>query len=94
MFATTTYQRKPLVVQAAQVNEQSLRELSQWCGGTVKIETGGVGLGDPYIEVPGKRVHGEMQYAYVGDWIVQTGKIFKVYRDKTFREMFQKAKKD
>lgn len=92
MFATTTYQRKNLEVQAAQVTEHDLRETAVWCGGTVKIETGGLGLGSPYIEVPGKR-H-QMQYAYPGDWIVQTGTIFRVYRNWTFHDLFQKAKKD
>lgn len=95
MIASVMYLRRTFAIRANQVQEENIREIADWCKGTVaKVLDGTDRL---YVLVP-TRVKGEMKWlkAYMGDWVtcsvVGTG--FKVYPDKSFKTAFETAEVD
>ena len=87
-FALQKYQRKPFTVEAVQVTEGNIMDLSDWCEGEIRNTANG-GM---FIKV---HVHRPMSIrqtrAFVGDWILFSGKGFKVYPDKAFEANFAKV---
>lgn len=87
------YVRKPFQVNAVQVTDANFEEVAAWCGGTIvttrspqdeKTEES-----ERYIKVEVSRPLNERQTkAYVGDWLLQAAKGFKVYTDGPFTRNF------
>lgn len=85
---TVTYVRKPFEVEAAQVTEDNLNEIQDWCQGTIMSEDDGA----QYVKVRVNRAMNERQTkAFPGDWVLFAGTGFKVYTNKAFAKTFQKA---
>jgi hypothetical protein len=86
------YVRKPFEVVAERVTPLNLQRLAKWCGG--KIHSDGEKEGNfsrDYIHVKVQDARTpEHERAKIGDWIVKSGRTWKVYNDKAFRRSFQK----
>lgn len=89
--------RKPFVVEAVQVTQQNMRDLSRWCRGRIHTVDAGTVGGTPgtkvkCINVPVKRPLSERQtQALVGDWVVTQGSGHKVYTPKAFAGSFDRV---
>lgn len=85
-ISTVTYQRKPLFVEAIQVTEENMDELSHWCQSVIEEENGR----GRYIHV---RVHNPVNprqtKAFPNDWILYTDRGYKVYTPKAFESSFE-----
>lgn len=87
------YIRTPFEVQAERVTPLNIQRLAKWCGG--KVHDDGVKEGNfsrDYIKVPvsPKPTDPDHERAKIGDWVVKSGRTWKVYGDKAFRRSFQK----
>ena len=79
------YQSKPKVVEARQITEANIEEISAWCGGDVTT-----------ICAPSARRFIEMHIdghdvACVGDWILNDGTSFSIWKDAAFRQAYTPA---
>ena len=87
---TSTYARKPFLVEAVQVTTENIQAIAEWCGGKLghKPATDKYPETD-YIKVPVKRPLTHRQtLAYPGDWVLFNGKGWKVYLDEAFQKSF------
>jgi len=79
------YTRKPFDVEGAQVTEDNLNAVAEWCGGEVQEQTNGA----KYIKVDVTRpITTRQTRAFPGDWVLLAGRGFKVYTEKAFRTNF------
>lgn len=77
------YVRKPFEVEAVEVTEDNIEEVTKWCQGTLREE------GRRHIKVRVARALNERQTkAYPGDWVLYAGTGFKVYTPKAFEKTF------
>ena len=86
---TTTYARKPLIVDAVQVTEENMLEVAKWCKGKVYADKNN----QMVIEV--KVLHplsSNQNTALPGDWILKSNQGFKIYADSAFKKGFEKVK--
>lgn len=86
------YVRKPFEVNAVQVTEENFEEVAVWCGGTIvttRSPQDDKAAGERYIKVEVSRPLNERQTkAYVGDWLLEAARGFKVYTDGPFARNF------
>lgn len=91
-----TYQRKTFPVNAVQVTEENLLEVSEWCGGEIleqKTKIKNATKIENFIKVPVKNPLNEKQTrAYIGDWVLEADENYKVYTDRAFSKSFEKVK--
>jgi hypothetical protein len=86
---TTSYQRKPLKVEAVQVTEDNLYDVAKWCGGDVHTT---LSSGKKYIEVAVLHpLHKKQTRASIGDWVLRSEQGFKIYADAAFQKGFEPA---
>lgn len=87
---TNKYVRKIVTIDAVQVTEAAMNEISTWCGGKIIVD-----FEDPtktHVKVRVIKPQDERQtQAFVGDWILKLGKSFKVYTDDAFKKGFDPA---
>lgn len=93
MIITTAFQHKTLVVQAIQITVDNMKEVAEWCGGSVKkSQPTGYSQRYPYVEVVVGHIAGRTQLARaaVGMWITCLTKDnnFRVYKARSFDETF------
>jgi hypothetical protein len=83
-----TWTRNSFDVEAVRVTEENIREVANWCGGTVAKS-----LTDyPKLYISLDTVHynkHRQTKANIGDWIILVDEEFKHYRDKSFRLAYQ-----
>ena len=95
MLKTHKFARKPFYVDAVRVSEANMKEVAEWCDGTIKTQ-GDAGRAEeevPFIAVKVYRPLNERQsQAFVGDWVLFAGSGFKVYTPKAFDKSFEKVK--
>lgn len=85
-----TYSRIPFDVEAVQVTDENLTEVSEWSGATVVPEQKSIGTG-PHLRVLVYEGRGEKYFrAFPGDWVVKSESHggFKVFNDRSFRNTF------
>lgn len=88
MITLGSYRRKPFEVLAVQVTEENMYEVSEWCGGEILK----AGSGASYIKVPVIRPSMIRQTrAFAGDWILFSGRGYKVYTIKAFEGSFERT---
>jgi hypothetical protein len=97
-FQPERYVRKPFPVDVFLVTKQNMNFVAKWCGGQVcETMEPHKRHGLTHIKVPvppAKSPRNNLQtMAFIGDRVVKFGSIFRVYRDKTFVEQFDKAPK-
>lgn len=83
---TAKYLRKQFPVDAIQVTEENMAEITKWCGGTIETE----GIAElPFIRIDVRNPQTDRQTkAYVGDWVLYAGHGFKSYNDRAFQKSF------
>lgn len=87
MIEINRYARRPFFVDAAQVTEENMQELADWCSGHI-ITTNT----DKYIKVKVKRPTNPRQTtAMVGDWILVSEYGYKVFSQRNFELKFSKV---
>ncbi len=93
MIAMAKYARKPFYVDAAQVTEENLSDLADWCDGDVRTSVDKKTNEEKrYVKVRVQYpLHDRQTRAFVGDWILYAGTGFKVYTDKAFKNSFDEA---
>jgi hypothetical protein len=85
MLNIVKYNRKTFDVDAIQVTTENMREISEWCAGSVQEEQG-----RPFVKVPVNKPLDERQTkAFAGDWVLKAGSGFKVYTGKAFVKSFE-----
>lgn len=87
------YNRKSFTVEAVQVKPENIEEVAKWCGGEVRNDGSKEGtLSRDHIKVQVLNPLGEKQtQAYLGDWVLKSGKNFKVYTNRSFFKNFYAA---
>lgn len=89
---TQKYVRKPFMIDAVQVTKENMDELAEWCKGTVYALPPVSGRIRKFIDVPvQKATHERQKRAFCGDWLLFSGKAFKVYTEKAFTTCFELA---
>lgn len=85
--------RKPLPpIDAVQVTVENMDELSKWAEGEIRSE-GRRGNQHIFIETSNP-ISDRQKKAYATDWILYSGKGFKIYPDKQFRKTFEFVDED
>lgn len=88
-----TFDRKPFSVQAVQVTRENMKDVAEWCGGTVETKTTPTKNGqkrERFIKVPTTKPMNEKQtQAFATDWVLLSDKKFKVYTHRAFVHTFQ-----
>ena len=86
-----TYSRKPFNVNATQLTLHNAEAVVEWCGGTLELfdaKIMGTTAKLPCVNI----TDGANQYvAFIGDWIVERKRSFRVYKDRAFRATFDVA---
>lgn len=92
-IVTSRFVRKPFFVNAIPVTSENMSDIAEWCKGRVmkttpKPEDGVRPV--PYIKVDVKHAQNEKQTrAFVGDYVLQSGSVFKVYTETAFMNSFE-----
>jgi hypothetical protein len=96
---TQKFQKKPLIVEAIQVDEGNFLEVANWSQGTIRNVDGSevfTELTDDPMPSSGRYIHvrvlnpmhDRQTKAFVGDWVLYAGRGFKVYKDRAFKGTF------
>lgn len=88
---TKQYSKKPLFVEAVRVTRRNFADLTKWCDGKVEIEGADHHKhpGAKYIKIDAHNpLNARQTKAFVGDWILQSERGFKVYTHQSFCESF------
>lgn len=86
---THKFARKTFYVDAVRVSEANIKEVAEWCNGTIETDE----TGHTFLQVEVQRPLNDRQtQAYIGDWVLMAGSGFKVYVPKAFDKAFEKAK--
>lgn len=86
------YTRKPLSVQAIQVDADNMEAIAAWCGGKVLSHPPRREGQEPkkYVKVDVLNPLSKKQTrAYAGDWILKSNQGFKIYANSAFLKGFQ-----
>lgn len=88
---TQNFIRRPFTVKAIQVTPENIEAVAKWCGGEIlESEDKGEQLSRRYIKVktvnPKDR---DQSMAFLGRWVLKSGRQFKVYTDAAFRKNFE-----
>lgn len=79
------YVRRPFEVQVVQVTEENLQAVADWCQGEVRSTA----EGNTFIKVKVYRPASSRQTrAFPGDWVLYSGKAYKVYNTEAFNKSF------
>lgn len=79
--------RKPFFVEAVLVTDDNMEIIAAWCGGRINVTKGD---DKRYIKVDVKNPMSRRQTtAFAGDWVLKSGPNFKVYKDESFKKVFE-----
>jgi len=86
------FDRKSFPVKAVQVKPDNIELIAKWCAGKIMHDGDKEGhLSRDYIKVRVAYPINERQtQAYLGDWVLKSGKSFKVYTNTAFEKSFTK----
>ena len=81
------FRKRPVEVEAVQLDERNARTLAGWAGGEIAWQDGGV----PYIIIPFSTLDGAMR-ADIGDWIIQgvQGEFYPC-KDSVFQSTYERC---
>jgi hypothetical protein len=83
------YTRIPFPVRAVRVTNTNMAEVAEWVDG--KVETAISKF--IYVNIPNAK-HIRQTQAMVGDWLVESEGVFKIYTNKSFESSFELVKED
>lgn len=79
--------RKPFFVEAVPVTDDNMEIVAAWCGGRINVTKGD---DKRYIKVEVKNPMSRRQTtAFAGDWVLKSKGGFKVYKDESFKKVFE-----
>jgi hypothetical protein len=83
-----TYQRRPLYVEAVQINNENIYDIAKWCEGDLRTQRQS---GKKFIQltVIGPKEPMQMRAA-VGSWILKSDQGFKIFSDQAFKKGWEK----
>jgi hypothetical protein len=84
----TTFVRKPFVVEAVEVTEENIAEISKFVG-TLRHKEDGT----PYINVD-RRLFPNIYRVYPGFWMTQMGDNIRCYSKQVFKKQFMRSNDD
>jgi len=89
---TEKFVRKSFPVEAIQVTPDNMEQVAKWCAGNIQEDGEKEGhLSRTYIKVRVAYPINERQtQAYLGDWVLKSGRSFKVYNNSAFEKSFVK----
>lgn len=76
--------RKTFTVDAVQITEENMQEVAEWCGGRVRTLNGSTFI---KVKVTNPMTDRQTQ-GFIGDWVLYSGKGYKVYTQKAFERNF------
>jgi hypothetical protein len=85
------FARKPIIVEAIQIDEKNMRQVAQWCSGDVRTDVNHRNkTKERYVKVRVFMPKTERQtMGFVTDWVLYAGTGgYKVYTDRAFRNTF------
>lgn len=87
---TQKFARKSFPVDAVQVTPENMEDVAKWCAGTIMHDGDKEGhLSRDYISVRvAYPINPRQTQAYLGDWVLKSGKSFKVYTNSAFEKSF------
>jgi hypothetical protein len=85
VIKTSSFVRKPLVVEGLQVNTHNMDEVAAWCGGSIEETPSERKFIKLHIK-PSPMTRQNM--AFVGDWVLKSDVGFKIYSKKAFERTF------
>ncbi len=89
MIQTTTYNRKPLTVEAVQVTDDNKEAIAEWCGGKILPHEHN---GKMFVEIQVLHpLHKKQTRAFTSDWVLKSGQGYKIYSENAFLKGFEKA---
>lgn len=89
---TEKYIRRIFEITAVRVTEENMQEIADWCGGTITTNENS-SQKEKHIKVtvlpapPTER----LSMAFVGDWVLNTPRGYKVYTDSAFAKNFTQS---
>lgn len=88
---TQKFQRKSFAVEAVQVTPENMKDVAEWCAGKVMSDGEKEGhLSREHIKVRvAYPINDRQTQAYLGDWVLKSGKSFKVYTNAAFEKSFE-----
>lgn len=88
---TQQFVRKSFPVEAVQVTPDNMKDVAKWCVGQIMSDGEKEGhLSREYIKVRVAYPINERQtQAFLGDWVLKSGKSFKVYTNSAFEKSFE-----
>ena len=87
---TASYSRKSFTVEAVRVNKSNMEEVAQWCGGVIVTQTTRESKTERFIHVDVVNPTSPRQeQAFVGDWVLKTDSMWKVYTNRAFLRSFE-----
>lgn len=94
---TKRYIKKPLYVDAVRVTRKNFNEVTKWCGGRIQTERANApqNAGQKFVKIEAHNpINIRQTKAFVGDWILQTERGFKIYTHTSFVESFDEVNQD
>lgn len=86
---TEKFIRKPLYVDAVRIDKANFKDVADWCKGEIQTVEGST---KKFIRVQAHNpINIRQTKGFVGDWILQTERGYKVYTNKAFHESFDET---
>lgn len=93
-ITTKQYMKKPLYVEAVRITRRNFSEVAKWCGGHIQTERADApqNAGKKYIKIDAHNpINARQTKAFVGDWVLQTERGFKIYTHTSFTSSFDEV---
>jgi hypothetical protein len=87
---TTKFKYRPQFVEAVQVTRENMNEVMVWCEGEIR---GGPTNQHIWVHVYRARTK-RQRMAFIGDWVIFTGRVWKIYTAEAFKGVFEDASLD
>ena len=91
---TTQFIKKPLYVEAVRITRKNFNDVARWCGGRVQTERANAAenAGKKFLKIDAHNpINSRQTKAFVGDWILQTDRGFKIYTHNSFVGAFDEV---
>lgn len=91
---TTRYIKKPLFVEAVRITRKNFNDVAKWCEGHIQTERADApqNAGKKYLKIQAHNpINTRQTKAFIGDWVLQTERGFKIYTHNSFTESFDEA---
>lgn len=93
-ITTKQYTKKPLYVEAVRITRRNFAEVARWCEGHIQTERGDApqNAGKKYIKIDAHNpINARQTKAFIGDWVLQTERGFKIYTHTSFTSSFDEV---